>query len=392
MDPGPEPQATRGQALSPRVTVAAITALVLLGVATRLAQFVFGRSLWLDELLLALNIESRGFGGLLEPLDYGQFAPVGFLWTTKAAVLALGPGEQAYRLVAFAAGVGALLLFVPLVRRLASPAGCVLGVGLFACLPRLVFYSSELKQYSVGLFAVTLVLLLTVWLWESDRAWWRWLLLAVAGVVLQFFSLTVIFALGASAMVVTLDQLWRRQWRGAAAGTVIGLAWAGQFVGLYLLFYRYGSESGLLNTYWAGAFMPRPIASMDTAKWLIESWYQIIPTEDGRGGGEGLQVHRYSGVLGLLMLAGLFEVYRRSPRLLALLLVPLALLLLAAGVQAYPIFSRLVLFAAVIVLALAAAGGGLIFDLVAKQRPRIAVLLLAAVLVFPVGYALMRIP
>ena len=38
-----------------------------LGLAARLAQYIFNRSLWMDEAYLALNILERDLAGLLQP-------------------------------------------------------------------------------------------------------------------------------------------------------------------------------------------------------------------------------------------------------------------------------------------------------------------------------------
>jgi hypothetical protein len=57
---------------------------LILGLGLRLAQYA-GRSLWLDEALLALNIIHRPIGGLFRVLDYHQGAPLGFLLLEKMA-------------------------------------------------------------------------------------------------------------------------------------------------------------------------------------------------------------------------------------------------------------------------------------------------------------------
>jgi hypothetical protein len=62
-------------------------ALVLLGlgIAVRVRDWLYGRCLWVDEAMLALNLMQRDFAGLLAPLDQHQMAPPGYVWAVKAS-------------------------------------------------------------------------------------------------------------------------------------------------------------------------------------------------------------------------------------------------------------------------------------------------------------------
>lgn len=64
-------------------------AVIVVGMALSVAQFVANRSLWHDEACLALNIVNRSFLDLTQPLDYAQGAPLGFLMPEKLAVQVL---------------------------------------------------------------------------------------------------------------------------------------------------------------------------------------------------------------------------------------------------------------------------------------------------------------
>ena len=130
------------------------------GCLLRLAQYLFDRSLWLDETFIALNILERGYRGLLGALDYNQGAPVGFLFLTKSLVLALGSSEYVLRLVPLAAGIASLFLFDRLCRVLLSDRSRLVAVSLLAVCDPLIYYASEVKQYAsdVALALVLLVL------------------------------------------------------------------------------------------------------------------------------------------------------------------------------------------------------------------------------------------
>ncbi|HET9914043.1 MAG TPA: hypothetical protein VFQ13_19270, partial [Anaerolineales bacterium] len=75
-----------------------IVALTLFGILLRVRQFLTGRSLWVDEAMLALNIVHRNFGGLLQqPMEYGQSSPIGYVFSVKIFNLLLGDSEYALR-------------------------------------------------------------------------------------------------------------------------------------------------------------------------------------------------------------------------------------------------------------------------------------------------------
>src|SRR5437660_1163195 len=122
--------------------------LVLCGAVLRLAQYLHHRSLWFDEALLALNLLNRSYSQLVKPLDYNQGAPVGFLFAERLAGIHLGFGEYALRFIPVMAALCALCLFYKVAQLLLPPRAAWIAIGLAAVCPHLIYYASELKQYS----------------------------------------------------------------------------------------------------------------------------------------------------------------------------------------------------------------------------------------------------
>ena len=85
----PAPAPRRGPSLLP----AAAALVFLVAIALRLRQYLYGRSLWVDEAFLALNIAERSFTELARPLGWDQTAPILFLWMERASVLLFGTHE-----------------------------------------------------------------------------------------------------------------------------------------------------------------------------------------------------------------------------------------------------------------------------------------------------------
>src|SRR5688572_28681353 len=75
------------------------------GAALRLFALGSGASLYVDEAMLALNIGTRSLSGLLRPLDYGQTAPIAFLWAERLVVALAGMSEVSLRAIPFLAGI-----------------------------------------------------------------------------------------------------------------------------------------------------------------------------------------------------------------------------------------------------------------------------------------------
>ena len=125
------------QPLASWIGIVALVVLALLGAALRLRQYLFNRSLWVDEVKVALNVIDRNVGELMTvPLAYSQSAPPGFLVSARATVVAFGSSELALRLTPLIAGVLTLLVAVVLARReLKSTAAQATFVGLIALSP-----------------------------------------------------------------------------------------------------------------------------------------------------------------------------------------------------------------------------------------------------------------
>ena len=67
------------------------------GIILRLIPYLHNRSLWLDEVWLALNIIQKPYSQLVGVLENSQIAPIGFLFIEKFMVLTFGDSEYALR-------------------------------------------------------------------------------------------------------------------------------------------------------------------------------------------------------------------------------------------------------------------------------------------------------
>jgi hypothetical protein len=308
--------------------------LVGFGMVVRIRQYVFNRSLWLDEGMIAGNIINRSYGELLHPLADHQGAPVGWLWLQRTMVLVFGDGERALRLVPLVAGVAVLLVALQVARGLLPGSLVPVAVAFVAVSPYLIRYSNEVKQYETDVLAglVLLVLSLPLVVGPLDR---RRLVIWSAAVALAIWCShpAVFFAAGFTAVLVAV-RLARRDWGSLAALAVACLPWAASLLANeYLFLRRLGGDDELLR-YFARGFPPEPASLAGMSAWLADRWEAFVRVPLGMGEG---------AVVAVLVLAGLVALVRSAPAQTALLIAPVSLFIAAAVLRRYPLDGRLAL-------------------------------------------------
>ena len=338
---------------------AAAALLILLGAVLRVRQYLTGRSLWADEAMLALNIVERGFAGMFQPLDYDQGAPIGFLLVEKLFNAVLGRHEFALRLFPVLVGLLALGLFYLLLRRVTSRVGLLVALALFVFNPRLIYYSSEVKQYIVDVAVAILLLLIAAPVLKGspqrkDYAW-----LTVAGLVALWFSHPVLFVLAGIGLALLIIHLRQRDYSNIRLVLGMGILWLLEIALLYWLILKDLSQNSYMKEYWQGAFLPVPPWS--DPGWFIKSLNENIGIQFGipyavflvfflmlvgwslmslRGAFAATKQHLHD----LLSKSHLVQVSPLSQRYALIFACILLFTLTASALQLYPVFERMILF------------------------------------------------
>ncbi len=179
---------------------------VAVGVGLRLFRYALGLPLWGDEGFLGVNILDRSYRQLLQPLEYIQVAPIGFLWAERAMYLAFGMSEYVMRLIPVVAGVAAVILFGFWARKILPPLAATIATGILAVSDLSIRHAVELKPYGIDLF-VSLVLLVpaTLFLLKRRDRWLAFLILVTP--IALFISLPSVFVAG--GIVATLLMMAR---------------------------------------------------------------------------------------------------------------------------------------------------------------------------------------
>lgn len=318
-------------------TQVALAALIF-GAGLRLWHFASGRSLWLDEAMVASSIVNRDWAGLLQPLDYHQIAPIGWLFLEKAAYVALGGADIGLRLPAFVFGLAALGVFAMLARRLFTPWAFAVSTTLFALSPQLIRFSGEAKPYGVDVFVAVAALFYLARFMDRREplGWLDWAGLTAFGVLAVTVSFPAAFVLAGLGGILFLREVIAKRPVKAIAVAAASSVWLLVFVTLQL-----GAQEsapgnvGEMQSQWDDSFAPLPPTGAEDAKWYVKSLFEMFVYMFGSFS---------AAPAALAAAAGVFLLLRRKVLFGAALLMPAAVALVASGLHLYPFRDRLLLF------------------------------------------------
>ena len=315
------------------------------GVLVRLVQYLNNRSLWGDEVNLALNIIDRSYGELTQVLDHNQAAPLGFLWLEKLATQVAGNNEYALRFVPFIASLIALRIFYGLVRRYSSATAAPIAIALLVGSRYTLYFATELKPYSSDL-AICLILW---WLLVTAR---HKILntkeivgFACGGSLAIWLSYPAIFVLGSLAAwnFLTASRKLRLQILINRVGVYV--CWMVTFA----LFYYLTITDTLSNEDLSSSWESRYPDSFSDIIWLFDALGRFFYHPMGFSGiTDGIGI--------LTFIVGCVAWYRRERTIFWALVSPLIATIVAAYLHQYPFRDRLVLFLTPLAMTIVAEG------------------------------------
>jgi hypothetical protein len=358
-----------------------IACLVIAGLVLRFRQYLAARSLWFDEAMLAVNIVNRGFGEFTSRLFYDQVAPLGFLFSEKIVFSFLGAGDLKLRLLPFIAGLVSLPLFAMLAKNHLSKWGTAGAVLIFSISWPMTYYSNELKQYSLDvLFVIIVLLIYDLYLQKRDDSK-RLIALALAGMIGLWFSQPLIFILASVGLYELMRLLRARQIRQVRRVMLVGLFWIINFLFLYYLSYHIHAGNLEIKEQWAPYFMPMP--PWTDLAWFKGAFQYILLNAAGLP--PALWISAVLSGLGILHLS-----LRRDSALVAIPLFSVAITLIASGLTFYPIYTRFMVFLAPMVILVFVAGFEWILGLLSRFAPKGLSLVLVSIFLLVVTQPIFR--
>ncbi len=318
--------------------------LVLLGSAIRIRIYLFNRSLWSDEALLALNFLHRDLSSLLTaPLDYKQAAPLGFIVVVRVFTVLLGQHDYVLRLLPFAASMGALGCGCYLSRQLFQKnLARMVFLTLLTFSPILLYYNAEFKHYTLDVFFALALLCGYV----AQK--WRLVICAMAGAAGIWFSHPVVFIMAGVGLAFFVEMLRARSWATLPRLAALAGIWLLSFAVNFVMVLDTYSKDDYLRTFWESGYAPLPVSG-DALGWYFESltglvhmaFRQCLPAPLGM---EASWFYPWTIVLSLVTLLGMLAVYIRKPALAFILALAVLANLLISGLEIYPFRNRLILY------------------------------------------------
>jgi hypothetical protein len=330
--------------------------IVFVGIILRLRQYLVDRSFWADEASLAVNIADRSYAELLQLLDYQQAAPIGFLFIEKTLITIFGNHDYVLRLFPLFAGILSTYLIYRIARTHLGTAG-LFALLLFAISWGLVYYSSELKQYSSDVMVALLLIFLAGNCLRENARSKDFLYLGVIGSAVIWLSHPSVFILAGIGFVLVFEKISRPAFVPFPWILGLGAGWVASFGLEYLVSLRNIVTDGVLIDYWHKAYMPLPPWS--DPGWFIKVYRSFLDT--------GLHTHwAMSMTFIVLVPVGSLSLLVRQRSLAVMLIFPVPVALILSALQRYPFMHRFLLFLLPFALLLMAEGIRFIYLLILR--------------------------
>ncbi|MEV1290087.1 glycosyltransferase family 39 protein [Micromonospora sp. NPDC049679] len=319
------------------------------GILVRVARWSNGSSLNSDELWIAVNLQRRSFLGLRSALEYDQLAPLGWLWLEKL-MLAIGRSDEVLRLPSLVAGCAVIGLTAVLARRLLPVPLAVAAVFLVAGGPQLIYQSSQLKQYAFEAAACVLLVILALRALDAGRrrpVALFWLTAAVA----VWFATTAIFVVASVGGLLALFAALDRRWRLVRTHVLAALP---ALACVFAVHAMAPSPAAWLYDWWPtnypASLAPRSLGLRSGLVWSAEVFARFTIS--------ALYVNsRIVGACLLLLMAlGALTLVARAPRRAALVVAPICAGYVLALLRLYPMATRAALWLVPLALLLVCAG------------------------------------
>ncbi|MFC7482629.1 glycosyltransferase family 39 protein [Luedemannella flava] len=336
----------------------AAAAVIAAGSALRIYHWLSGGSFSQDETSLVISFAHRSLAGLTGRLEYDQMAPIAWLWAEKLAYMVAGPSEQSLRFLPLVAGCLGLVPVAAVARRLLSGPLALVALGVVAGSPQILYYSTQVKQYSAEVALTALLVLLALRADakptprpEAETGRGRVVMFWATAAVAFWFATTSVFTTMTLGGLLVAFAAWRARWRRVAWHGVGGAVAATSLAFMYLV--QRPHVADWLAAWWTkhypGSMAPVGLTPERWLRWTVKCAESLARTAMGVRAAE-LRV-----VLMALVVLGAVALLLRLRRTAVLALAPAVVAYLLAMFRLYPFSARLALWVVPLMLIAACA-------------------------------------
>jgi len=318
---------------------------IFIGFYLAIYQFSYNRSLWLDEATLANNIIKKGFFEITKPLEHGQVAPIGFLLVEKVMVHIFGTNEFALRLFPLLSYILSIPLFYVFSKEITKNSTIsLISTSIYSQTEKIIYYSSEVKQYGTDILWSILILYFTLKLDLRKKN--NLICYALIGGISIFFSnIAIIILFVAGIYVVIKEVKINRNWN-----ILFPLfSWVIFFFTYYYFFIHDHPHKQMMINYWAKSFLPLNPFSGDFFAFLYNEAFREIFTPINFGVSK-----KISFIISCCSIV--FALKHKNYKLLYFCLAPIFLHLILSSLKMYPFSGRLILYIIPLILLLFSVG------------------------------------
>ena len=303
--------------------------IIFAGIGVSIFMNCVGRSLWLDEAMLAYSFSKRSLFTLTSGVfEWDQSAPVLYLYLVKLLTLVFGNTEFVLRSFSIFSYVLVLFLSWFAAKRLFRIKYPILVSAFLANMNFLLQYSNMFKQYLSECIWVLLVLVVYYLYKEKGLAWWK---MALADMIFLWGANPACFFIGGILLYEFLAGVFTKEKMAVRNSILTGVGVGGSFLCYYFYWLRGTAQSATMQSYWENAdfpLIPKSIADLKMAQSMI---YEIFITF------REARIFITALVVAALLL-GIFWERNRYCRVIAL---GFLVALFASSIHMFPIADRL---------------------------------------------------
>ena len=175
--------------------------LMIYGVILHIIPYFFDRSLWLDEAMLVSSIIKRSLFNLTKTnLDYGQNAPIGYLYIVKILTMIFSDSKCILRIWSLITCFMSVFLIYKILKNKVNDIILYFVISIFFLNDSFIYFSNEVKPYMSDNFFTLLTLYLYT-LYKEKRI--KYIYIVIYYSIILWFSFSSVFFI-ASIMITEL--------------------------------------------------------------------------------------------------------------------------------------------------------------------------------------------